>query len=161
MFLFTSKAEMEREFSVAGVNNRLTDYLNPVDQEEVLDEIIDQATSEAKAILNQLFDDSDLSTKTWIRRRCTIIACYFLSIRKGNDSEYFSQYLDALADFQDLIDGRYSLDLPVAGGMRAAMVNIATDNRFSFAPIRADHISSTSGKQGLNFVRFYVPYVWF
>ena len=156
---FTSQAEMERVVTVAGVANRVNDYTGG-DVTTVMNEVIVEATNEAKAILNQLFDDVDLATHPWIRRRCTLIGCYFLSIRKGNDSEYYNQFLDALADFQDLVDGKYNLGLPIAGGVRAAMVNVSSDNRFPYTPIRADYLTSTSGMQGLNFVRFYAPFAW-
>lgn len=156
---FTSQAEMEREFSVAGVSNRTNDFSGG-DVTTLMNEIIVQATYESKAVLNQLFEDVDLAAHPWVRRRSTLIACYLLSIRRGNDSEYYNQYLDAIADFQDLIDGRYNIGLAVTGGCRAAMINVATDNRLSFAPIRVDTVSSTSSTQGVNFPKYYTPYVW-
>lgn len=156
---FTSQAEMEREFSVAGVSNRTADYSGS-DKTTLINEIIVQATNEAKAVLNQLFDDSDLATHPWIRRRTTLIGCYFLSIRLGNDSEYYTQYLDAIADFQDLIDGKYNLGIAVTGGCRASMINVSSDNRYPFTPMRVDTLTSTSESQGADFPKYYVPYYW-
>ncbi len=153
---FTSQAEMEREFSVTGVSNRVDDYSGG-DVTTLMNEIIIQATSEVKAILNSIFDDEDLVTNVWVRRRATLIGCYFLSIRRGNPSEYYNQYLDAMADLQDARDGKVFLDIAISG-QRALMVNVSTDNRYPFQPIRVDTVSSTSGTEGINFVRYYIPY---
>lgn len=160
-YYFTTRTEMERLFSVGAVELRRDDFEgNDVEKANVLQEIVVQATYEVKAILNSIFDDSDLAAHPWVRRRATIIGCYMLSIRRGNDAQYYNEYLDALADLQDLLEGKLYIGLPTSVGASASMVNVSTDNRFPFSPVRADPATSTDYLQGIKFPRYYTPYYW-
>ena len=152
---FTSREELERLFSVDAIDYRIDDAA-----EDSLEEIVDQSTYEAKAILNKIFEDSDLSNNLWVRRRTTIIGCYLLSIRRGNDSQYAAEYYNALADMQDLVDGRlYLPDLPRGTAHVVVGINVNSDNRTPLTPMRVDWASATS-LQGVNFIQRYRPFMW-
>ena len=158
-YTFTTQEELERLFSSQAIEYRRDDFdVSDPEYLSVLEEIIDQATLEAKAILNKIFDDVDLNGNLWVRRRCTIIGCYLFSIRRGNDSQYFQEYLDALSDLEGLVEGEYYLGLPVSTP-RTAMFNVHTDNRFPVAPIRVDIYTSTS-TSGPRFFQWFRPYYW-
>lgn len=161
-FYFTSKAELERLFSSLGIEYRRDDFADyPSEYTKVLLEIISQATYEVKAILNKLFEDSDLFRSIWVRRRATIIGCYLFSIRRGNDSQYYNEYLDALADLNDLLEGKlYLEELPSGPGTRVGFYNISTDNRRPAHSVRVDSVTS-SDLLGVKFPQWYRPYLWF
>jgi len=160
-YYFTSQTELERLFSTLGIEYRRDDFANySSEYTKVLFEIIAQATYEVKAILNKLYDDVDLSQSIWIRRRATIIGCYLFSIRRGNDSQYFNEYLDALEDFNNLLTGKlYLEELPSGAATRVGFYNVATDNRHPAQSVRVDALSS-SDLIGVKFTQWYRPYLW-
>lgn len=159
-YTFTSQSEIERLFSSLGLEYRRDDFAEDAEQyAAVLNEVIDQATWEVKAILNKIFEDEDFYTNTWIRRRCTIIACYLLSIRRGNDAQFYQEYLDALVDLQGLVEGDVYLGIPAGKGTRVEMFNVHTDNRFPAVASRVDIYTSTS-TAGPKFLQWYRPFYW-
>jgi hypothetical protein len=159
---YTSLAEIQRLFSVDAVENRRDDYtaLEP-DYVDTMNEIIIRAHYEVKSIINKLFDDSVAKPHPWIRARATYIGAYLLSIRRGNDSQYFNEYLEALEDLTALVNGeRYLDDLPANVTSQAVFLNVSSDNRYPFTPMRIDPISATPDVSGVRFVQRYIPFSW-
>lgn len=161
-YQYTSKEEMERLFSRDGIEYRSDDY-NPTSESDfyndVVEEKIEEASWEVKAILNKKFDDASAHQNKWIRRRATIIACYLLSIRRGNDAQYFNEYLDAKFDLEEAVNGKVQLGIPSGRFVRPGMINVSSDNRFAYAPMRADFFTSTD-LQGIKYWNYYRPYLW-
>jgi hypothetical protein len=160
-YYFTSKEEIERTWSVDGVEDRRDDYDNASEERtKVMYEVIIRATMEVKGILNKLFADVNLVKNPWVREKATYIACYLLSVRRGNPSHYYNEYLDALDALRQLVEGEiYFEDLPVSTNSRVAMVNVSTDNRLPGMPIRVDPITSTDSSSA-TFLKWYQPYIW-
>jgi hypothetical protein len=156
--LFTSDEEMDRQLSNAGTEWHVDDLSDDAD---VRLEIKERATGTAKAKLNKLYADSDLANSPWVRHRVTIIACYYLSIRRGNVSIYESAYFEALADFDKLIDGEYYLaELPVTTSQPILVQNYRTDNRFPYTPVRVDQFNSSKIVSGQTNVIGWIPFPW-
>lgn len=156
-YLFSSEAEMQRLLSIEGVDFH-TDDVDDVD--ESLLEIIERATGRVKQVLNKSFDDVNLMQSPRIREITTIIGCYLVSIRRGNPSLYQEQYIEALSDLEQIADGTLFLsELPRSGNTLVVHQNVASDNRFPFAPIRVDPISSTRTVGG-QFLNRMLPFLW-
>jgi hypothetical protein len=160
-FALTSLGEMEELFSEAGINFRREDYEDDTDEYvNVVNRRINEATHEAWAILGKVFERNALVSQVWVRRRVTQIACYLMSIRLGNPSQYLAEYQDALADFQDLVDGNYYLEgLARRSSVAVQVLNVSSDNRSPFIPIRVDWISATD-TVGVKWLQSYLPFTW-
>lgn len=156
--LFSSDEEIDRQLSVNGVEWHTDDQS---DDSDVRLEVLERATGTAKAKLNKLYADADLANSPWVRYRVTIIACYYLSIRRGNVSIYESLYFDCITDFDKLIDGEYYLsELPISNSPPMMVQNYRTDNRFPFTPVRVDQINSSKIVPGQTNVIGYTPFPW-
>ena len=160
-YYFTSESEMDRLFSESGVDTRIND-LNSAQKSTSITELAARATEDVQSYLGALYDDQELSNSAWVRDRATVIACYKLSIRLGNDAQYYNQYLDALADLEAARDGL--LLVPGAAqstGTLAEFANVSTDMRFPFRPIRVDTLTSTVGLDQVDNPKLIFPYMWF
>ena len=156
--LLTSNEEMDRQLSTTGTEWHVDDQS---DDSDVRLETCERATGTAKAKLNKLFADIDLANSPWVRHRVTIIACYYLSIRRGNVSIYESMHFEALSDFDKLIDGEYYLsELPISNSPPLLVQNYRIDNRFPFTPVRIDQLNSSKIVSGQTNVIGWVPFPW-
>lgn len=99
---FTSLSEIQRVFSIEGVNNHSEDVLG---DSTVINELIYRATETVLQFLRGRFDQSDMASSYWVRMKATYIACYYLSIRQGNPSLYGELYNEAMLDLAQARDG--------------------------------------------------------
>lgn len=156
-YLFTSEQELVRLISEDGTLLHTDD---DSDNDEIIYEIVERATGRVKQILNKGFDDIDLSKSPRIREIATIIGCYLLSIRRGNPSLYAEQYVEALADLDQIANGElYLSELPRSSNTLVVYQNVSSDNRFPFSPIRVDAITS-SRTVGSQFLNRMIPFLW-
>jgi hypothetical protein len=156
-YLFTSEDEMLRLFSEDGTLLHTDDV---ADNDEVIYEIVERATGRVKQILNKSFDDINLMASPRIREIATIIGCYLLSIRRGNPSLYAEQYVEALADLEQIANGElYLSELPRSGNTLVVYQNVSSDNRFPFSPVRVDAITSNRTVSG-QFLNRMIPFLW-
>lgn len=156
-YLFTSEDEINRLISEDGTLLHTDDV---ADNDEVLYELAERATGRIKQVLNKGFDDVDLQNSPRIREIATIIGCYLLSIRRGNPSLYAEQYVEALADLDQIASGDLFLsELPRSTNTLVVWQNVSSDNRFPFSPIRVDAITS-SRTVGSQFLNRMIPFLW-
>jgi hypothetical protein len=149
---------MERQLSVTGVEWHVDDVS---DDEDVRLEVRERATGTVKAKLNKLYADVDLEKSPWVRHRTTMIACYYLSIRRGSVSIYESQYFEALADLDKLLDGDYYLEeLPISNSSPLLVQNYRIDNRYPLTPVRVDQLNSSKIVSGQTNVIGWNPFPW-
>jgi len=99
---FTSLPEIQRVFSVEGVDNHSEDALG---DNTVINEIIYRATETVLQFLRGRFAETDMKDSYWVRMKATYIACYYLSIRQGNPSLYGDMYNEAMLDLAQARDG--------------------------------------------------------
>ena len=92
---FTSRAEIERLFSQEGVDFRLDDA-----DEDALNDVITDATEIILQYAWVSYEFSDLLSSSWVRRRATWIAAYFLSMRRGNPAQYVDRYNAIVQELQ-------------------------------------------------------------
>lgn len=105
MALLTSREEIERVFSVRGVDEHLSDAEDP---EEVIDEIIATASEQCLLRLRSRFDEATCASNAWVRSKATYMACYLLSVRSGNPSLYATFYEEALLELEQVRLGQLS-----------------------------------------------------
>ena len=130
------------------------------DNDEIIYELTERATGRIKQVLNKSFDDIDLAQSPRIREIATIVGCYLLSIRRGNPSLYAEQYVEALADLEQIANGElYLSELPRSGNTQVVFQNVSSDNRFPYSPIRVDAITS-SRTVSSQFLNRMVPFLW-
>jgi len=148
---FTTRPEMEKLFSAMGVEFRLEDA---DDCDEVLNFFIDDATQLVLQYAGQLYSSTDMNTSTWVRIRCTYIACYFLSQRLGNPSLFFSRYEQILDELQRVQQQLLPIpELATSQDMVPCMSNIEHDPRYRERTLRVEPETSTganSSKQDLS-----------
>jgi hypothetical protein len=156
-FEFTSSEEIKRLFSEDGLDMHTDDFS---DSSEIVKEFIQRATGRVKQELNKSFDDVDLQYSPRIREIATIIACYLISIRRGNPSLYSDQYMESMIDLERIANGDlYLSELPRSGNTSVVYQNVSSDNRFPFTPIRVDSITS-SRTVGGQYISRNLPFLW-
>ena len=156
-YLFTSEDEIMRLISEDGTLLHTDDV---TDNDEIIYELTERATGRIKQVLNKSFDDIDLAQSPRIREIATIVGCYLLSIRRGNPSLYAEQYVEALADLEQIANGElYLSELPRSGNTQVVFQNVSSDNRFPYSPIRVDAITS-SRTVSSQFLNRMVPFLW-
>lgn len=116
MTLLTSREEIERVFSVDGVTNHTSDE---VDDQLIIEEIIVRASEEVLLFLRSQFNPEDCKNNPWVRGKATYIACYFISIRRGEGNLYGNYYEEAMMQLSAVRDGLLSPGLP--GKARAVL----------------------------------------
>jgi len=156
---YTSEDEMKQLFGEEGVSLRMDDV--DVDEyEDTITDIIADATETCDLYLRARYDQSDLATSKWVRRRATFIACYYLSRRRGNPAEYVTQYEEARADLEDVKDGDLLLPgVPVSASMTPTMSNFVMDAR-NVQPMRVRTELSVGDNTGDQFAAYHLPYFW-
>ena len=164
--LYTSRAEMEEIFSRLGIDSRIDDDQSeavdsPYDfsrnviqpnEETYLDAIILSATELFNQYLLSYYDAQLLVDSRWIRSRCTWVACFLLSQRRGNPEQFTEQYNEILATIRQIalgpgINGNPQIPrIPTRFDFRPALSNLVVDDHYSQSKIRVIEKNST-GRQ--------------
>lgn len=139
---FTSLSEIQRVFSIEGVDNHSEDVLG---DSTVINELIYRATETVLQFLRGRFDQSDMASSYWVRMKATYIACYYLSIRQGNPSLYGELYNEAMLDLAQARDGLINPGLRTTA--RCVVQTPMLDSRF-FNPARVLPNRSTKTYSG-------------
>jgi hypothetical protein len=134
---FTSLSEIQRVFSVEGVDNHTEDFLADT---TVINEIVYRATETVLQFLRGRYAVADMANSYWIRMKATYIACYYLSIRQGNPALYGDMYNEAMLDLAQARDGIINPGLKTE--LRAIVQTPMLDSRF-YHPARINPQRST------------------
>lgn len=141
---------MQRLFSTAGVTS-FADHDNDGSADTgVTDDCINQATAEISDYGAQWYLPANLATNTTINRWATVMACFFLCMRRGNDvPEGLKAEFDRITNQNDgflirLQRGKYKLSgVPMRGDLRPSMSNLQVDRRFIHSLPRVTTTAST------------------
>lgn len=99
---FTSREEIERVYSTIGVALRLDD-METSDADTMMSEIVDAATATIASYLLMFYDMAAVSDVSWVRRRATIIGCYYLSMRRANGTQFNAEYQRIMEELQQFL----------------------------------------------------------
>lgn len=112
---YTSLTEIERLYSQTGVNLRLDD-LDQVERTNFINSIIAEATEMINGWTINYYTPSALTTSQWVRRRATIIACYLLSERRGNPTQFAHHMQRVVDELEKLMTKFPKFQIPGADG---------------------------------------------
>ena len=147
--LYTSKNEMSSIFGSLGVTLHADDDddgVNNANEDELIDDVVLDATDEANNFLLHHYTDVVLSASKWVRRRTSWIGCHLLSRRRGNGPMFTDEYDRTIDEFTMSMNEH--LWIPRAtprDDFAPAMSNITIDHRFRRRKIRVDRFTSTGG----------------
>ena len=152
-YYYTSQGEIERLFSQQGAASNVDDYMSDetppssdvVFQAAVWDDVCCAATDEANLYLINFHEPADLYGSRWVRTRTTWIACYYLSMRRGNPGYFKTLYEHAIDDFGKINESRPVPRLALNSSFTPALSNIRIDDRFLVAKERVEPTISTGG----------------
>lgn len=146
----TSLSEIQEVFSTEGVDNHMEDLIN---SPEVVNTFIARATERCLLYLRTHYADEDIEPNIWAREQATYIACYLISVRRGNPSLYSDLYAQALIDLELVRDGKLNPGIP--SNARAVVQTPILDSRF-YLPMRTNPHASTRILPGQKVPRY--PY---
>lgn len=147
-YTYTSVAEIRRIYSTDAVNLRLDDdddgYVSPTD--DVYTDLVYEATDMVNLYCEQWYDPSDMAENSWVRRQATWIACYLLSQRRGNPSQYGKRYEEIVGLLEKVQAGQLQIPrLPHRADFTPAVSNFRVDDRFQVRKTRVQPTISSGG----------------
>ena len=166
---YTSRPEIESCWSVLGVDTRLADdvssgeFVNPT-EEGYLEDCGFEATDVVNSYVLQRYTADQMNNNRWIRRQTSWIACYLLSIRRGNPAQFVAKYQEALIFLQGVAEGTRPLfdengtPVPVRSDLAPAHSNLVVDDRYTRRKIRVQDTSSSGGTHGQQDIDHRVPW---
>ncbi len=157
--VYTSQAEIERLFSVEGIESVTSDLFGD-NRATFWTEIIEYATDYVNGFLWLYHEEADLADSRWVRSRTTVVGAYLVSQRRGQTA-LFQDLFDLTTDELERVNETRPVPrLATRSDFSPAMSNIVIDDRFRVAKIRVHSTISTGGvssKQNLSPV---FPFEW-
>lgn len=157
-YLFTSREEMERVYSTIGVTLRADDLSESGDKSnhtKMLWEVVNAATETVNSYTLKYYNPSALVNSPWIRRRATIIACYYLSMRRANGTQFTREFQLIIAELEKflgpkppLIPGPDGNPVPVRTSMIPTVSSYIIDDRLRYEKLRVRQQYSTKPYPG-------------
>lgn len=146
-YTYTSRAEMASIFSTDALDLRVDedeDDSVSAGEEQLVTDCIEEATDICNQYCLPTYDASAMADSLWVRRRCSYIACYLLSIRRGHAPQYTQQYNSAIEDFKAIFDGKMVIPrLAPAYDLTPALSNLVVDDHYARSKIRVQPETST------------------
>lgn len=140
----TSREEMERVFSTVGIDLRVLDVEDVNDQDSLIDEIVDWASETLESYTLKHYDTVELVNSKWARRRATILACYYLSQRKGNAPQFVAEAKRVMEDLTAVNENKIMIpDAIVAVADVPAISSFRVDDRYVINKQRTVRSQST------------------
>ena len=153
-YTFTSRDEIERIYSRTGTTLRLDD-LNEEDESDMMIELVNAATETVSSFTLKYYNPDKIYLSPWVRRRATIIACYYLSMRRANGNQFAHEYklvmeeLERfLSDKPPIIPGRDGLPVPVRTSMIPTASAYIVDDRLRTRKLRVSKDYTTKTYPG-------------
>lgn len=133
---FTTRDQIARLMSADGVSLRLDDAASDVEETDMIDEIIADATEYIWQFLWLNYVEADAAASTWVQRRATYIAAHFLSIRRGNPGLFVDRFEISTEELKRVYDrSMYVPGLNVNFQSQPTVSNFIIDNR-GYAPVQ-------------------------
>lgn len=151
---FTSQEEIARVYSNIGVDLRLDD-LSDADADDMMDEIVAAATATIAAYTLKWYDSDKLVNSDWVRRRATIIGCYYLSSRRANGTQFYQEYQRILQELElflkpqpPIIPNNDGYPVPVRSSQIPTVSAYIVDDRLRRRKLRVNKDYSTKQYPG-------------
>lgn len=143
----TSLGEIQRLFSVIGVDVRSDDYGS--DADDIMDEIVDWAHETVESYTLSHYDTSVLLSSPWSRRRATIIGAYYLSMRRGNPPQFVAEAKRVFEELEKIQQNKLLIpDSVVRAADIPAVSSYRIDDRYVYGKQRVLKSQSSSPYPG-------------
>lgn len=119
---------------------------------DVIDDAINQATVEIDGYAQQWYSAAGMAASTLVNRWATVLACYFLSINRGNPppDALAQEFERIMALLERVLAGTYKLPgVGMRSDMRPSMSNLTVDRRYIKSKLRVEKIISSEGSTTL------------
>lgn len=154
LILFTSIEEIQRIYSTIGVTLR-TDDMDQESYDYMMAEIINAATETVNSYTLKYYNADAIQLSPWVRRRATIIGCYYLSMRRANGTQFareFQLIIEELEKFlgpkPPIIPGPDGNPVPVRTSMIPTVSSYIIDDRLRYEKLRVRQQYSTKPYPG-------------
>lgn len=132
----TSLEELERLMSKTGVSVRIDDAATSVEEADMLNEIINDASDIIKQYTWTHYETPSLQGSQWVRRRATWIAAYILSMRRGNPGQFIDRYQNIIEELQAVFSRQLFIPGLNVRVQSVPTVSIPVINNRSYAPVQ-------------------------
>ena len=150
----TSIEEMERVYSSVGIDLR-TEDMSSGDATTALNEVISAASETIASFTLRWYATENLAASSWIRRRATIIACYYLSMRRANGTQFAREYDRIIEELErfltatpPMIPGDDGFPVPVRTSLIPTVSDYRIDDRQRYRKLRVNQEYSTKPYPG-------------
>lgn len=159
-YVYTSRDEVERIYGDKGVTLNMAD-LKGSDIELYWTEVISEATDTINLYCVQFYDEIDLASSYWVRRKATWIAAYLHSQRRGNASLFVQRFQEVMEELMAIQQGLLQIPgLATRSDLTPALSNFTIDDRFYTNKIRVLPSISVGGTNSRQDLAYRWPYDW-
>ena len=155
-YTFTSQEEIERIYSTLAVNLRVDD-LSTNNKTNLFNELVNLATSAVASYTLRYYNNANLINAAWVRRRATIIAAYYLSMRRANGTQFGMEYQRVMEELEKFLTSIPPFIPDDVGGLvpvRTSMIPTVSrqivDDRYRHDKLRRVRDQSTKPYPGAN-----------
>ncbi len=146
-YVYSSQELMERLYSTVAVLLRLDDNDDGTIDTGLLQDVIDTATDKINQYLLPLYEAAAAELNLWVRRRATIIACWYLSQRRGNPAQFQSMYEEVIEELKAVNAMKLFIPrLPLSSNLAPGVSNYRVDDRYIVQKTRVQMAISTGGR---------------
>jgi len=149
---YCTSADLERYLSEVGAE-AFAGHTDPTQPTAgVYDDVINRATTEINLYLRRFYTAAALATHEWVKQCCIVLACYHLTLRRGNpapdslanDRKYLLDQLKLINPHSFPLDG-----LALSHDMRPTHDNVTIDRRYQQQKIRVERNNSSDAPSTL------------
>jgi hypothetical protein len=159
-YIYTDQDAIERLYSENGVSLSLDD-LTGAEQTTFWTEITSEATDVVNQYAELYYAPIDINDSSWVQRRATWIAAYFLSQRRGNPAIFGDRYDEIIEELKAVYRGELLIPrMPTREDMTPAMSNLIVDDRFRVHKLRVHPTISTGGVSSRQDMSPRFPWEW-
>lgn len=146
-YLYTTNAEIERLYSVLGVQDRADDDYDGSAEDDVMDDLCAWATDTVNLYVSERYDPQYLANNLWVRQAATVIAAWMLSQRRANPAQFTDWYDKIIELLEKIAAGTLDIPrMPARADSLPAMSNYVIQDWSRVAKIRVEDTISTGGK---------------
>lgn len=153
-YRLTSREEIARMYSTIGVTLRMDDLVTENESDMML-ELVNAASETVASYTLKYYNTDKIVNSPWIRRRATIIACYYLSMRRANGTQFTREYQLVIEELErflgpkpPIIPGQDGNPVPVRTSMIPTVSSYIIDDRLRYEKLRVRQQYSTKPYPG-------------
>ena len=167
-YTYCTEADIEALLSVDGKVGRVDDDNNgslSATESGYITKAINWATARLNMYLAPIYAQADLATDWVVNEWCVILACHWLSIRRGNPApgSFVDQMKSVMEDIKLVRQGTVVLDLGQREGAWPAWSNVRVDMGYPLRKIRVERPISeqpTLQPQNQDLAANHIPAPW-